>query len=59
VHDQLFPAVRDLVRKDFGLEPQARDGFVGWSVLDEKLRAIQASAGPKLYPVFKVRREVR
>jgi hypothetical protein len=41
------------------LEPQARDGFVGWGVLDEKLRAIEASAGPKIYPVFKMRRETR
>ena len=41
------------------LEPQARAGFVGWGVLDEKLRAIEASAGTKIYPVFKVRREAR
>jgi hypothetical protein len=35
------------------LEPQARDGFVGWGVLDEKLR------GARVYPIFKYRREVR
>jgi hypothetical protein len=33
------------------LEPQARDGFVGWGVLDRWL-----SAGSE-YPVFKYRRE--
>ena len=37
------------------LEPQARDGFVGWSVLDETLRAIGAEKGG-VYPIFKVRR---
>ncbi len=41
------------------LEPQARDGFVGWSVLDEKLKAIGADRGPAVYPIFKVRREVK
>ena len=35
------------------LEPQARDGFVGWGVLDGALRA-----GAE-YPVFKYRREIR
>ena len=39
------------------LEPQARDGFVGWGVLDEKLRALGAASAAKVYPVFKVRRE--
>jgi hypothetical protein len=32
------------------LEPQARDGFVGWWVFDEILK------GLKVYPVFKVKR---
>ena len=35
------------------LEPQARDGFVGWGVLDASL---QAKAE---YPIFKFRREIR
>jgi hypothetical protein len=35
------------------LEPQARDGFVGWGVLDEKLK------GATVYPIFKYRREAR
>jgi len=35
------------------LEPQARDGFVGWGVLDAWLR------GPGEYPIFKYRREER
>jgi Zinc carboxypeptidase len=35
------------------LEPQSRDGFVGWGVLDAELR------GQTQYPVFKFRREVR
>jgi hypothetical protein len=34
------------------LEPQARDGFVGWGILDQWLR------GPTEYPIFKYRREV-
>ncbi len=40
------------------LEPQARDGFVGWGVLDAALRALGAGVGDKkvLYPVFKVRK---
>jgi hypothetical protein len=32
------------------LEPQARDGFVGWWVFDEILK------NAKTYPVFKVRK---
>lgn len=35
------------------LEPQARDGFVGWGVLDASLRAQTE------YPIFKYRREIR
>ena len=34
------------------LEPQARDGFVGWGVLDDRLQ-------PGEYPIFKFRREAR
>ena len=41
------------------LEPQARDGFVGWNVLDEILRAAGAEKGPAAYPILKVRKEVR
>jgi len=41
------------------LEPQARDGFVGWGVMDERLRAIGADKGSAIYPVFKYRRELR
>lgn len=41
------------------LEPQASDGFVGWHVLDAALRTAGADRGPALYPIFKVRREVR
>jgi Zinc carboxypeptidase len=39
------------------LEPQARDGFVGWGVLDATLRAAGADRGPAEYPIFKFRRE--
>jgi hypothetical protein len=39
------------------LEPQARDGFVGWGVLDAALRALGAEQGRANYPIFKVRRE--
>lgn len=41
------------------LEPQARDGFVGWGLLDETLRKIRAGEGPSTYPIFKMRRRVR
>jgi hypothetical protein len=35
------------------LEPQARDGFVGWGVLDQWIH------GPSEYPIFKYRREAK
>jgi Zinc carboxypeptidase len=39
------------------LEPQARDGFVGWWVLDGKLNAVGAGERPGVvYPIFKVKR---
>lgn len=38
------------------LEPQSRDGFVGWHVLDDMLTALGAHRGPAVYPVFKARR---
>jgi hypothetical protein len=41
------------------LEPQARDGFVGWGVLDDRLKALTADGKPANYPIFKVRRTVR
>jgi hypothetical protein len=41
------------------LEPQARDGFVGWGVLDETLRALGAEDGGVTYPIFKMRRQQR
>jgi hypothetical protein len=41
------------------LEPQARDGFVGWGVLDDKLRALGAEKGSVNYPIFKYRRELK
>ncbi|MEZ5318386.1 MAG: M14 family zinc carboxypeptidase [Vicinamibacterales bacterium] len=37
------------------LEPQARDGFVGWHVLDDALHAAGADRGPAVYPIFKLR----
>ena len=40
------------------LEPQARDGFVGWGVLDDTLRALGADHGVAVYPIFKVARPV-
>ena len=39
------------------LEPQARDGFVGWGLFDATLRELQAAGREVTYPVFKVRRE--
>src|SRR5262245_17221825 len=41
------------------LEPQSRDGFVGWHVLDEVLRELGADQRPVVYPIFKVRRIVK
>ena len=41
------------------LEPQSRDGFVGWGVLDAALRAVGADRGPAEYPIFKFRREAQ
>jgi hypothetical protein len=41
------------------LEPQARDGFVGWGVLDEKLKALGAETHAVPYPIFKGRREAK
>ncbi len=39
------------------LEPQARDGFVGWWVLDDVLKALGAGQKPAVvYPIFKVKR---
>ena len=39
------------------LEPQARDGFVGWWVMDEHLKALGAGAKPGvIYPIFKVKK---
>jgi hypothetical protein len=38
------------------LEPQSRDGFVGWGLLDEALRTLGAAERSVVYPVFKARR---
>jgi hypothetical protein len=39
------------------LEPQARDGFVGWGVMDGILERLSAAGGSAVYPVFKYRRD--
>ena len=39
------------------LEPQARDGFVGWGVMDDALHALGAEHGGVAYPIFKFQRE--
>ena len=41
------------------LEPQARDGFVGWGVMNETLRELGAAERGAIYPIFKVRREAK
>jgi len=44
------------------LEPQARDGFVGWHVLDDALQELGAGGAggkPVVYPIFKVRRVLK
>ena len=38
------------------LEPQARDGFVGWHLLDDVLRGVLTKGGRAEYPIFKMRR---
>lgn len=40
------------------LEPQSRDGYVGWRVLDDTLIGMGADERPTVYPIFKFRREV-
>ncbi|MGD8817394.1 MAG: M14 family zinc carboxypeptidase [Acidobacteriota bacterium] len=41
------------------LEPQARDGFVGWGVLDDLLTSLGSADGAATYPIFKMRRQLR
>jgi hypothetical protein len=41
------------------LEPQARDGFVGWRVMDDVLRGLGADKQPIVYPVFKARKVIQ
>jgi hypothetical protein len=41
------------------LEPQARDGFVGWGLLDDPLRQLGAPEREVIYPIFKARRELK
>jgi hypothetical protein len=41
------------------LEPQARDGFVGWGVMNDVLRSLTAGGRQATYPIFKMRREVK
>ncbi|MEX2526133.1 MAG: M14 family metallopeptidase [Gemmatimonadota bacterium] len=38
------------------MEPQARDGWVGWRVLDEDLLALGVNERTIVYPIFKIRR---
>jgi hypothetical protein len=38
------------------LEPQARDGFVGWGVMTDVLRQLTAGGRQATYPIFKMRR---
>ncbi len=40
------------------LEPQARDGFVGWRVFDQILSDLGARERSVVYPVFKARRRL-
>jgi hypothetical protein len=39
------------------LEPQARDGFVGWGLLDDALRQLGVAEHEIVYPILKARRE--
>ena len=41
------------------LEPQSRDGFVGWHLLDEVLNELGANEHPAVYPIFKARHALK
>jgi hypothetical protein len=41
------------------LEPQARDGFVGWGVMDDVLKALGAPERTIVYPIFKARKTIQ
>jgi hypothetical protein len=41
------------------LEPQSRDGYVGWNVLDQTLIDLGVQERAIAYPIFKYRREVQ
>jgi hypothetical protein len=40
------------------LEPQARDGFVGWGVLDDVLNKLGTGGKTFAYPIFKMRKQL-
>lgn len=40
------------------MEPESRDGWVGWQVMDGTLRALGVDEHPVVYPIFKFRRQV-
>ncbi|PCE66220.1 M14 family metallopeptidase [Sediminicola luteus] len=40
------------------LEPQVRDGLMGWQLMDDQLQALEQKGSPFYYPVFKVFGEV-
>ncbi len=40
------------------LEPEAKDGFVGWSLFDRLLRDLGVEERSIIYPVFKFRKEI-
>ncbi len=41
------------------LEPQSADGFVGWGLLDDFLRALGVEQHPVVYPIFKFSKEAK
>jgi hypothetical protein len=41
------------------LEPQSADGFVGWGLLDNALRALGVEQHPVVYPIFKFSKEAK
>ena len=40
------------------LEPQAADGFVGWSVLDQYLKSLGVAQHRIVYPIYKYYKRV-
>lgn len=43
----------------YAVEPQVRDGLLGWNLMDEYLKELGANKGPVAYPIFKSLRRIK